>query len=186
MDESLFQHIGSHCIAAWLRILALAAPAAGLLLGAGLGARRKRLARGAVIGLLCGAVAPMLLCAWHLVEARTSFHRRLYSPAPDHGPVLWRLFPPPEHYAACERARYGPHDPVLRQALPPSDPPDAESRPWWRLVPPDRLDSVANVVLLAVVFALAGLAAGLLGARLLRRPAAGTAHTAGPRPATDA
>jgi len=52
-----------------IRAAALALPAAGLVIGAGAGAVRKQVLRGAALGLLCGASGPAVFGLWRLYNA---------------------------------------------------------------------------------------------------------------------
>jgi hypothetical protein len=47
-----------------IRLVATALPAVGLALGAVVGAARRRLARGAILGLLCGMAGPGIWGLW--------------------------------------------------------------------------------------------------------------------------
>ncbi|MBL7223665.1 MAG: hypothetical protein ISS72_07420 [Candidatus Brocadiae bacterium] len=127
--------------------------------------------RWAVMGLLGGIASALLLLGIYFVAARTSLNDRLHGHSPSWRPAG---FPPAEQYAAAERRRYSPTDPMFREAGSGERPAVAASRGWWGLVPADRLDSLPNVALLAAVFAVGGLLFGVAWGRLVRRPIGAT------------
>ncbi len=49
-----------------IRVAAVALPAVGLIVGAALGAARRRLGSGVVLGLVCGALGPALWALWRM------------------------------------------------------------------------------------------------------------------------
>ena len=49
-----------------IRLIAVVLPAAGLIVGAALGAARRRLGRGVGLGLVCGALGPALWALWRM------------------------------------------------------------------------------------------------------------------------
>jgi len=106
-----------------------------------------------------------LWLGWELVVARTTFHDRLYDIRMRRR-VVDGLFPPPERYEARERARYSPTDGMLREGVPAASP-QAATGPVW--LPPDRLDSVGNLALLAGLFAVGGLGVGLVWGWAMKR-----------------
>jgi len=172
MDQSFLQHTTVAAVTSWLTALAVATPLIGLLAGAAVGLRRRALARWCLVGLLGGASGPLLLGGWQLVVGRTTFHDRRYARDGQTRHPLWALHPPARYYESRDAARSGPTDPLLRDQSPlPRT--LSTHRPRWGLVPADRLDSVANLAVLAVAFAAGGLGLGLAWAWALRRLPAG-------------
>lgn len=161
MDESLFQRIPNGDVSAALLILAVGAAAVGLAIGVVQGLRRRQPLRWGLLGALAGATGLAILGGWHLVVARTCFHDRLY---PGSGP-LHVPSPPAQDDEARQRASYSPDDPLFRAGGPGSAPDGPGGRLW---LPAGRLDSVGNLVLLGVLFALGGLVTGVVWGRVLR------------------
>ena len=158
MVESVFEQIGASGATACLGAAAGGALVAGLVVGAAPGSRQGRVARCAAVGLLAGATGALAVLGWRLVVARTSFHERLYGEAGAEQQEQGRLIAPAAHYEARGRSRYSAGDPMLREAVPPQG--GGARRARWALMPPDRLDSVWNLAVLAAMFAALGLAAG--------------------------
>jgi hypothetical protein len=168
MDEAFLERITTAEVGAWLLALASATTLAGLLLGSIAGLRRRQVVRWSILGVVAGAAGFLLIAGWHLVVARTSFSERRYAPEGGPRPALWRAFPPARYYEGREAARSSPTDPMFRDENPLARR-HARVGKWWWLVPADRLDSVPNLALLAVVFAAGGVGVGLAWGWLFRR-----------------
>ena len=165
MNESLFQQAtanGVSQVLAWLALLGCGVSVACLI---ALAVARRRSWKWAGAAALPAALSLVLALGWEFVVSRTTFHRRLYGNAAERQ-MLDGVSPPAERYEAREQSRYSPSDGMLREGLP-AETHEAPTGPLW--LPPDRLDSVSNLALLGVVFALGGLALGLLAGWVLRR-----------------
>jgi len=164
MNDSLFQQVTSDGVSqvlAWLALLGCGVSVACLV---ALAVARRRSWRWAGVAALPAALTFGLALGWELVVSRTTFHRRLYGNVKERQ-MLDGVSPPAGRYEARELSRYSPTDGMLREGLP-AETHEAPTAVW---LPPDRLDSVSNLALLGVVFALGGLAVGLLAGWVVRR-----------------
>jgi len=165
MNDSLFQQVTSDGVSqvlAWLALLGCGVSVACLV---ALAVARRRSWRWAGAAALPAVLTFGLALGWEFVVSRTTFHRRLYGNVKERQ-MLDGVSPPAGRYEARELARYSPTDGMLREGLA-AETHEAPTGSVW--LPPDRLDSVSNLALLGVVFALGGLAVGLLAGWVVRR-----------------
>jgi len=164
MEKSIFESIPETLVYSILGWVSVATLVLGIVAGAIAGAIRKNFARCVLLGVLAGLAGPLVYLCWAVVDARTSYYDRLYKARdPASQRILWRLFPPADYYEYLLAVK----EPKLREIpsfhsyyLKYSKP--GAIRWWWRYVPPDRLESAPNLLLLLVLYIVGGFAVGLV------------------------
>lgn len=164
--ESIFERIPESLVYRVLGWTAVASVVLGCGIGALTGYLRKNMWRYLLYGALIGVSGPILYASWAVLDARTSYFDRLYNAGPTR--FLWRLFPPVDYYEhlLVKREISKGNEELLKLARFREVYEKYSNREavkwWWKLFPPDRLDSAPNILMLVALYIAGGFMMGIV------------------------
>ncbi len=164
MSESIFEQIDERTISFWVNAAAAAWLAAAVLAGACIGRARGRAARGLALGILWGALGPIVCLYWHLYDARTSYWDWVYlEKNPDtYVRFFWIGRPTPAARAeAARREAAGEKGVIIVKGT-------YDPARFWRFVQPYPLYSVRGLGLFALATLAGAVVLGVIAGLILR------------------